>query len=132
MRQEDESEGIEVAWEDQQRISAFSKYNTRLSSIQDELKKLQEEKELYDDLEMELELADEKEPVPYQLASTFFHLTPPQALRQLSLERRTLQKDIRRLEKRRDECVDGMKGLKIELYAKFGNQINLETDPKDD
>jgi hypothetical protein len=66
MRQEDESEGIEVAWgehfpvpdttarqltaiticvsdkiEDQQRISAFSKYNTRLSSIQDELKKLQ-------------------------------------------------------------------------------------------
>lgn len=51
----------------------------------------------------------------YQLASTFFHLTPPQALRQLSLERRGLQKDIRRLEKRRDECVDGMKGLKIEL-----------------
>jgi hypothetical protein len=66
MRQEDESEGIEVAWgehfpvpdttarqltaittcvsdkiEDQQRISAFSKFNTRLSSIQDELKKLQ-------------------------------------------------------------------------------------------
>ena len=27
--------------EDQQRISAFSKYNTRLSSISDELKKLQ-------------------------------------------------------------------------------------------
>jgi hypothetical protein len=51
----------------------------------------------------------------YQLASTFFHLTPPQALRQLSLERRGLQRDIRRLEKRRDECVDGMKGLKIEL-----------------
>jgi hypothetical protein len=68
MRQEDESEGIEVAWgksgsgsdsenvhglsmcanilcqslaEDQQRISAFSKFNTRLSSIQDELKKVQ-------------------------------------------------------------------------------------------
>ena len=51
----------------------------------------------------------------YKLASTFFHLTPPQALKQLSLERRTLEKEVKRLEKRRDECVDGMKELKIEL-----------------
>lgn len=64
LREEDESAGIEVAWEDQQRISAFSKFNTRMSDIEAELKRLGEEKELYDDLEMELELADEDQVVP--------------------------------------------------------------------
>jgi prefoldin subunit 4 len=103
-REEEETDGIEVTWgeqgsfmlhgtpahqlhcylacdpDDQQRINNFSKYNTRLSDIQSQLKRkkvgtegnrsacvlnadlrhrLQEEREYYDDLEMELELADE-------------------------------------------------------------------------
>jgi prefoldin subunit 4 len=81
---------------------------------------------------MELELADESDQIPYKLATTFFTLTPAQAIKQLSSERKLLDKEIKKLETRKEECVGGMKKLKVELYAKFGTQINLETDPKED
>ncbi|KAJ9112358.1 hypothetical protein QFC19_000778 [Naganishia cerealis] len=54
---------MSLAPEDQQRINTFSKYNARLGDLQDELKVRQQDKEYYDDLEMELELADEDDQV---------------------------------------------------------------------
>lgn len=35
---EDEADGIEVAWEDQQKINTFSKLNNRLGDLRDQLK----------------------------------------------------------------------------------------------
>lgn len=35
---EDEADGIEVAWEDQQKINTFSKLNNRLGELRDQLK----------------------------------------------------------------------------------------------
>ncbi|WWD17149.1 hypothetical protein CI109_101586 [Kwoniella shandongensis] len=101
----DEGDGVEVAWEDQQRINTFSKLNNRLSDIQDLLKAKQEEKEYYDDLSTELELADEddNQPILYKMGEAFFYLD-------LKAARRQLKADMRR-------------------YAKFGKQINLETNP---
>jgi hypothetical protein len=43
----------------------------------------QEEKDYYDDLETELELADEDEPVLYKMGEAFFYLSLPAAKKQL-------------------------------------------------
>ncbi|WOO80339.1 Prefoldin subunit 4 [Vanrija pseudolonga] len=127
LRPEDEGDGIEVAWEDQQRINTFSKLNNRLADIKDQLKVKQEEKEYYDDLSMELELADDDKPVLYKLGESFFSLSLPAAKKQLRGDTKRADADIGELERRADECQSGMNELKVHLYAKFGKQINLET-----
>ncbi|KIR59611.1 hypothetical protein I312_100670 [Cryptococcus bacillisporus CA1280] len=128
---EEEGDGVEVAWEDQQRINTFSKLNNRLSDIQDLLKVKNEEKEYYDDLSTELELADEDNPQPvlYKIGEAFFYLPLRDARRQLKGDLKKYEKEIEGLESRARECENGMKELKVLLYAKFGKQINLETTP---
>ncbi|ADV21560.1 prefoldin subunit 4 [Cryptococcus gattii Ru294] len=128
---EEEGDGVEVAWEDQQRINTFSKLNNRLSDIQDLLKVKNEEKEYYDDLSTELELADEDNPQPvlYKIGEAFFYLPLRDARRQLKGDMKKYEKEIEGLESKARECENGMKELKVLLYAKFGKQINLETTP---
>ncbi|OWZ51521.1 prefoldin subunit 4 [Cryptococcus neoformans] len=128
---EEEGDGVEVAWEDQQRINTFSKLNNRLSDIQDLLKARNEEKEYYDDLSTELELADEDDPQPvmYKIGEAFFYLPLKDARRQLKGDLKKYEMEIEGLESKAEECEKGMKELKVLLYAKFGKQINLETTP---
>ncbi|ODN80815.1 hypothetical protein L202_02965 [Cryptococcus amylolentus CBS 6039] len=127
---EEEGDGIEVVWEDQQRINTFSKLNNRLSDIQDLLRAKKEEKEYYDDLSTELELADDDDPPTlYKIGESFFHLPLRDARRQLKKDMKRYETDIEGLEARAEECEKGMKELKVHLYAKFGKQINLETTP---
>ncbi|WWC94587.1 hypothetical protein V866_001434 [Kwoniella sp. B9012] len=127
---EDEGDGVEVAWEDQQRINTFSKLNNRLTDIQDLLKQKNEEKEYYDDLSMELELADsDSEPILYKLGDSFFHLSLRNARKQLKSDLKRYESEIEGLESKKNDCELGMKDLKVQLYAKFGKQINLETGP---
>jgi len=68
-QEEENDDAAEVTWEDQQRINTFSKLNTRMRNLEEKLEELKREKEALDDLAMELELADEDEPVLY--ASVF-------------------------------------------------------------
>ncbi|KAI5453957.1 hypothetical protein NCC49_004952 [Naganishia albida] len=131
-KEEQEADGIEVTWEDQQRINTFSKYNARVGELQEELKERQQDKEYYDDLEMELELADEDDQVLYKQGDAFFHLKPKSALRTLKTDRRAIERDIKSLEKKVEECETGMKDLKVQLKAKFGNQINLDLNPEEE
>ncbi|KAE8538503.1 hypothetical protein D1P53_004864 [Cryptococcus gattii VGV] len=114
---EDEGDGVEVAWEDQQRINTFSKLNNRLSDIQDLLKVKNEEKEYYDDLSTELELADEDNPQPvlYKIGEAFFYLPLRDARRQLNGDLKKYEKEIEGLESKARECENGMKELKVLL-----------------
>ncbi|TYJ53551.1 hypothetical protein B9479_005820 [Cryptococcus floricola] len=89
-----------------------------------------EEKEYYDDLSTELELADDDDPPTlYKIGESFFHLPLRDARRQLKKDMKRYETDIEGLEARAEECEKGMKELKVHLYAKFGKQINLETTP---
>ncbi|WWC70012.1 uncharacterized protein I206_103956 [Kwoniella pini CBS 10737] len=126
---EDEGDGVEVAWEDQQRINTFSKLNNRLTDLQDLLKIKNEEKEYYDDLSTELELSDEDENefILYKLGDSFFKLNLRDARKQLKSDLKKYENEIEELEIKKGNCENGMKELKVQLYAKFGKQINLET-----
>lgn len=80
-----------------------------------ELKRLQEEKEYYDDLSTELELADEDAPVLYKLGESFFHLPLRDARRQLKGDLKRYESEIGGLQEKERECEDGMKELKVQL-----------------
>ncbi|CCM02311.1 uncharacterized protein FIBRA_04402 [Fibroporia radiculosa] len=127
LSQEDEKDDTaEVTWEDQQRINTFSKINTRLRGIEEKITELKQEKEALDDLSMELELADDDQPVMYKVGEAFLHLPHGRAMKRLEKDQNELDSELSRFSERAEECQKSMTELKVILYAKFGKAINLD------
>ena len=82
---------------------------------------VQEEKDYYDDLSMEFELADDEAPVLYKMGEAFFHLSLPAAKRQLRVDLKRYEVDIDALQGRAGECEKGMKELKVQLFVLSGS-----------
>ena len=94
---------------------------------------------------MELELADEDEPVLYALTNlfssilltlnllpryrvgeAFLHMPHSRAMKRLASDQAATEESLEKLRARADECAGEMKELKVALYAKFGSAINLD------
>ncbi|KAH9920146.1 Prefoldin subunit-domain-containing protein [Fomitopsis serialis] len=125
-QEEENDDNAEVTWEDQQHINSFSKLNTRLRAIEGKMEELKQEKEALDDLAMELELADEDQPVLYKVGEAFIHLPHRRAMKQLERDQGQVNKELSSLTESAEQCEKTMKGLKVILYAKFGRAINLD------
>ncbi|CBQ69080.1 probable GIM3-Gim complex component [Sporisorium reilianum SRZ2] len=128
MLSEQEANEIEVTWEDQQSINAFSRLNSTYSDLLEDLRTGKEEREALDDLAMELELADEDERILYKIADTFVSLPHPDAMERLEAEQSEADERLAALQEKLDSYDAQMKQLKVKLYAKFGDNINLERD----
>ncbi|KAL8365312.1 hypothetical protein RB595_004221 [Gaeumannomyces hyphopodioides] len=128
-REEEEAAGdeVEVRREDQDKINRFSRLHQRELTIEDELKAKNKEKEELDDVSAELELADEDETVPYKVGDAFFHVSLPQAQEMLGISGSKLESAIEELEDSLGTIKEEMTQLKVELYARFGKSIQLET-----
>ncbi|KAL0470293.1 Prefoldin subunit domain-containing protein [Neurospora intermedia] len=131
LRKEDEEaagDEIEVRREDQDKINRFSRLHQRELALEEELKNKNKEKEELDDLETELELVeDEEELVQYKIGDSFFHIPLEQAKEMLGIAAAKLIKEIEALDDKLETIRKEMTGLKVELYARFGKTINLET-----
>ncbi|KAI8992966.1 Prefoldin subunit 4 [Trametes punicea] len=125
-QEEENDDGAEVTWEDQQRINTFSKLNTRLRSIEEKIQELKQEKEALDDISMELELADEDEPVMYRIGEAFIHMPHARAVKRLERDLAALNAELEKHTSNAEDCEKQMKELKVILYAKFGRAINLD------
>lgn len=121
---EQEANEIEVTWEDQQSINAFSRLNSTYSDLLEDLRLRREERESLDDLSLELELADEDEAVLYKIADTFVNLPHDQAMERLESDKEHADEEIEKLQSEADRYEEEMKGLKVKLYAKFGDNIS--------
>ncbi|KAJ9138716.1 hypothetical protein NKR23_g8422 [Pleurostoma richardsiae] len=118
---------VEVRREDQDKINKFSRLHQRELNIEEELKSKNKEKEELDDVTTELELADEDETVPYKIGDAFFHVMAAQAQEMLGLSTSVIEESIEELENKLGSIREEMTQLKVELYARFGRSINLET-----
>ncbi|KAI1187792.1 Prefoldin subunit-domain-containing protein [Nemania serpens] len=118
---------VEVRREDQDKINKFSRLHQRELNLQDELKSKNKEKEELDDVTLELELADEDEKVPYKIGDAFFHIPLSQAQEMLASSASRIEEEVSELEDKIGTTKEEMQQLKIELYARFGRSINLET-----
>lgn len=118
---------IEVRREDQDKINKFSRLHSHELTLEEELKVKNKEKEELDDITTELELADEDDLVPYKIGDAFFHLPLPQAQELLGLSTAKIEEEIGELEDKMATIREEMTRLKVELYARFGKTINLET-----
>lgn len=88
---------------------------------------IQKDKDDLEEISTELELADEDEKIPYKVGDTFISLPLPEVQELLASSTSKIEESVSAVEDRLGDIREEMESLKIDLYARFGKSINLET-----
>ncbi|KAI5299099.1 hypothetical protein KEM55_002578, partial [Ascosphaera atra] len=124
--EEHEAQDTEVRKEDQEKINRFSTLHQREGVLDERLQAKIKEKEDFEEVSLELELADEEELVPYQIGDSFFRLPLEEVQSLLGSSIEQVSEDISALENQISDVKDELERLKVQLYARFGKGINLD------
>ncbi|CCH58941.1 hypothetical protein TBLA_0B00980 [Henningerozyma blattae CBS 6284] len=117
---------VTVTYEDQQKINEFSKLIMRKDNLEKKLSKERQEKEYLDDVSLEIELVDEEELINYKIGELFIMLKQEKVVSLLEKDMAQVEESIDSLENNLSDLDTKIKGLKTDLYVKFGDNINLE------
>eukprot|EP00048_Salpingoeca_helianthica_P015182 m.225519 g.225519 ORF g.225519 m.225519 type:complete len:138 (+) comp16709_c0_seq1:61-474(+) len=115
--------------EDQDRINLFARLNARLDQLRGDLAALKKEKDNLEDASNELALAEET--IKFKIGEVFVEMTSDEAEKYLAQTTESNAAAFARFEREKSQVEGQMSELKVQLYAKFGRSINLETDPED-
>lgn len=133
----------QVTFQDQQQINKFSTLMTHYDRLNDQLARLEADKEQIDDVTLELELVDEDEPVDFLIGGDtpetsgentssaigdgcFVKLKQSEVMLRLEAQAAEIEQNISATRSKIDDLSKTLSSLKSSLYAKFGNAINLE------
>lgn len=123
---------MNVSEEDQQKINRFARLNARLEDAKDDIASKTNELKNYEDALNEVEektLMDEGDKLHLQVGDIMVNLGPEKTQKWLEERMDFLKKSLEELESRKEKIVDEMSALKTHLYARFGNNIHLESGP---
>uniref|UniRef100_A0A1B6DQ76 Prefoldin subunit 4 n=1 Tax=Clastoptera arizonana TaxID=38151 RepID=A0A1B6DQ76_9HEMI len=121
---------VQIAYEDQQRINKFARLNAKMEDFKDDLKNHENNLKNIEDASEELMLVDEEESglIPFLIGEIFISKSVEDTQKALEEEKEKLQKEIADVQAKSEKIKSEMSDLKVLLYAKFGNNINLEAD----
>jgi len=120
---------VHITYEDQQKINKFARCNARLEDLKDEIKGKENELQNLQDAEDEMMIAlDTDEKVPFMVGEVFIMKTQDMANEAIAEHRKNLESEKESHMARISELQGIMTQLKADLYAKFGNNINLEPE----
>lgn len=129
----DMAQGVmNVSKEDQQKINRFARLNARLEDAKDDIASKTNELKNYEDALSEAEmkvLEDLGDRLHLQVGDIMVNLEPEQTQKWLEVRMDLLKTNLTELESKREKIVEEMSELKAHLYARFGNNIHLETGP---
>ncbi|KAG7274583.1 hypothetical protein CRUP_029224 [Coryphaenoides rupestris] len=119
----------DVTFEDQQKINKFARNTNRMTELKDEMeakkKSLQNLQDASDDLMM---FDDDSLLIPYMIGDVFISHSQEETQEMLEAAKEALEQEIKEVEGRVSVILQVLGSLKVELYAKFGNNINLEAE----
>nr|XP_061803369.1 prefoldin subunit 4-like isoform X1 [Nerophis lumbriciformis] len=122
-------EDVNVTFEDQQKINKFARSTNQMTELKKEIelkkKSLQNLQDAGDDLMM---FDDDSLLIPYQIGDVFISHTQEETQEMLEAAKEELEQEVKELEERVSAIQKLLSDLKVQLYAKFGNDINLEAD----
>ncbi|XP_066558860.1 prefoldin subunit 4 [Amia ocellicauda] len=122
-------EDVNVTFEDQQKINKFARNTNRMTELKEEIegkkKSLQNLEDASDDIMMS---EDDTLLIPYQIGDVFISHSQEETQEMLEAGKELLKDEIKALEGRVAAILQVLADLKVQLYAKFGNNINLEAD----
>ncbi|XP_045151317.1 prefoldin subunit 4 [Echinops telfairi] len=123
------AEDVNVTFEDQQKINKFARNTSRITELKEEIevkkKQLQNLEDACDDI---LLAEDDCLLIPYQVGDVFISHSQEETQEMLEDAKKNLQEEIDALESRVQSIQRVLADLKVQLYAKFGSNINLEAD----
>ncbi|XP_067002776.1 prefoldin subunit 4 isoform X2 [Anabrus simplex] len=123
---------VHITYEDQQKINKFARHNAKLEDLKEELKQKQNEMKNLEEACEELELMDEdSEKIPYFMGEVFVYQNVDCTQKTLEEAKTKVSEEIKKLEVKCTEIRNVMSDLKTQLYAKFGNNINLEAEDEE-
>eukprot|EP01126_Amoeba_proteus_P031326 TRINITY_DN3076_c0_g1_i10.p1 TRINITY_DN3076_c0_g1~~TRINITY_DN3076_c0_g1_i10.p1 ORF type:complete len:123 (-),score=28.17 TRINITY_DN3076_c0_g1_i10:114-482(-) len=114
-----------VTWEDQSMINQFGRENNRLHELKNELKQKQVELEDLQEAESEV-LLIEDDNVKFLIGECFVSVTSEVAGDYISQKTQILIQEVDKYKEEIASCNKTLAELKIKLYTKFKNSINLE------
>lgn len=123
---------MNVTKEDQQKINEFAKLNARHEDLKDEIVIKSNELKNYEDAISEAELKtleDDSDRLHLQVGDIMVNLGPDETQKWLEEKMESIKSTLADKQKRKDEISTQMTELKALLYAKFGNNIHLESGP---
>ncbi|XP_053402060.1 prefoldin subunit 4-like [Mercenaria mercenaria] len=124
-----EDADVQVTFEDQQKINKFARSIAKLQDIKEELKAKKKELENLEFAEEELMMLDSDDtPIPYQVGEVFISVDSDETNTMLEKAKQSTREHMENLEKRAGEHKKTLQDLKVQLYAKFGTNINLEEE----
>ncbi|XP_069607026.1 prefoldin subunit 4 [Ranitomeya imitator] len=122
------AEDVNVTFEDQQKINIFARNTSRMTELKDEIEVKKKELQNLEDASDDIMMLDESLLIPYQIGDVFISHSQEETQDMLEGAKKGLQDEINSLQSRVESIQQVLGDLKIQLYAKFGNNINLEAD----
>lgn len=121
---------MNVSKEDQTKINRFARLNARLEDVKEEISSKTNELKNYEDAVSEAEmkvLEDLGDKLHLQVGDILINMDPDKTQKWLEDKMEALKKSVSELETKKEKIVEEMSGLKTHLYARFGNNIHLES-----
>merc|ERR1711915_992677 len=121
---------VQIFREDQVKINTFAKKNHKLQELKEELKARRKEVQNLEDAETEIMMLDDEDAdaIPIQVGEVFMLHSTDSTSTMLEQAKELANEDITRLQAEIEGIEGILKNLKVQLYAKFGDGINLEEE----
>ena len=117
---------VHISYDDQSKINKFAINNTKLHEFQDDLEEKKKELQNINEAIDELVILDETETIPFLRGEVFTLLSVSDANAELEKKKSLIETEIKTYEEKVAQSKKILADLKVQLYAKFGNKINLE------
>ncbi|XP_056404659.1 prefoldin subunit 4 isoform X3 [Hyla sarda] len=122
------AEDVNVTFEDQQKINIFARNTSRITELKDEIEVKKKELQNLEDASDDLMMLEDSLFIPYQIGDVFISHSQEETQEMLEAAKKGLQDEIQFLQSQVESIQQVLSDLKVQLYAKFGNNINLEAD----
>ncbi|XP_066916322.1 prefoldin subunit 4-like [Clytia hemisphaerica] len=122
------SDEMKITHEDQKMINAFANKNAKHNELKNTVEKNKKALQNLEDAGDELMMCDDTGSVPVQIGEVFLRMTPDDAQVYIDQQKEEIESEISKCDKQIANYTQELKNLKVKLYAKFGNNINLEEE----
>ncbi|XP_073463340.1 prefoldin subunit 4 [Lithobates pipiens] len=122
------AEDVNVTFEDQQKINIFARNTSRINELRDEIELKKKELQNLEDACDDLMMLDDSLLIPYQIGDVFISHPQEETQEMLEAAKKAVEEEMESLQSRVESIQQVLSDLKIQLYAKFGNNINLEAE----
>ncbi|XP_063815072.1 prefoldin subunit 4 [Pseudophryne corroboree] len=122
------AEDVNVTFEDQQKINIFARSTSRVTELKDEIEVKKKELQNLEDACDDIMMLEDSLLNPYLIGDVFISHSQEETQEMLEAAKKGLEEEIKSLQSKVESIHQVLADLKVQLYAKFGNNINLEAD----